>query len=102
MAEARNTGDTMAYTAEKALRDLGDKVPGSDREQIESKIADLRKALEGDNVDEIKRLTEEVQQARYALSQQMYAQAAPPEGTSESGEGGQEEGDVVEGEFREA
>jgi molecular chaperone DnaK len=102
MAEARNTGDTMAYTAEKALRDLGDKVPSSDREQIESKIADLRKALEGDNVDEIKRLTEEVQQASYALSQQMYAQATPPEGTSESGEGGQEEGDVVEGEFREA
>jgi molecular chaperone DnaK len=102
LAEARNTGDTMAYSAEKALRELGDKVPDADREQIEAKVADLRKALDGDNVDEIKRLTEEVQQASYALSQQLYAQEAGPEGTSESGEGGQEEGDVVEGEFREA
>jgi molecular chaperone DnaK len=102
LAEARNTGDTMAYSAEKALRELGDKVPDADREQIEAKVADLRKALDGDNVDEIKRLTEDVQQASYALSQQLYAQEAGPEGTSESGEGGQEEGDVVEGEFREA
>jgi molecular chaperone DnaK len=102
LAEARNTGDTMAYSAEKALRELGDKVPDADREQIEAKVADLRKALDGGDVDEIKRLTEEVQQASYALSQQLYAQEAPPEGASESDGGGEEEGDVVEGEFREA
>jgi molecular chaperone DnaK len=102
LAEARNTGDTMAYSAEKALRELGDKVPDADREQIEAKVADLRKALDGDNVDEIKRLTEEVQQASYALSQQLYAQETPSEGAPESGGGGEEEGDVVEGEFREA
>jgi molecular chaperone DnaK len=102
IAEARNTGDSMAYSAEKALNELGDKVPASDREQIEVKIADLRKALESDNIDEIKRLTEEVQQASYALSQQLYAQGSPPEGTAEPGKGGEEEGDVVEGEFREA
>jgi molecular chaperone DnaK len=102
LAEARNSGDTMAYSAEKALRELGDKVPDSDRQQIEAKINDLRKALEGTSLDEIKRLTEEVQQASYALSQQLYAQSGTPEGTSDTGEGGQEEGDVVEGEFREA
>jgi molecular chaperone DnaK len=102
LAEARNTGDTMAYSAEKALRELGDKVPDADREQIEAKVTDLRKALDGDNVDEIKRLTEEVQQASYALSQQLYAQETPSEGAPESGGGGEEEGDVVEGEFREA
>ncbi len=102
LAEARNSGDTIAYSAEKALRELGEKVPAGDREQIEAKIADLRKALEGDNLDEIKRLTEEVQQASYALSQQMYAQSAPQEGAGESNGGSQEEGDVVEGEFREA
>jgi molecular chaperone DnaK len=102
LAEARNTGDTMAYSAEKALRELGDKVPDADREQIEAKVADLRKALDGGDVDEIKRLTEEVQQASYALSQQLYAQEAPPEGAPESNGGGEEEGDVVEGEFREA
>ena len=102
LAEARNTGDTMAYSAEKALRELDEKVPEADREQIEAKISDLRKALEGDNLDEIKRLTEEVQQASYALSQQLYAQTAEPEGSAEPADDSQEEGDVVEGEFREA
>jgi len=105
LADARNTADTLAYQAEKALRELGDKVPESDRKQIEEKIEALRQAKEGDDLAEIKRLTEEVQQASYALSQQMYAQEGAPQqqapGAAEPGEG-EEEGDVVEGEFREA
>jgi molecular chaperone DnaK len=104
LADARNTADTLAYQAEKALRELGDKVPESDRKQIEEKIEALRKAKEGDDLAEIKRLTEEVQQASYALSQQMYAQESTPQGQEPGGTtpGGEEEGDVVEGEFREA
>jgi molecular chaperone DnaK len=104
VAEARNMGDTMAYQAEKALRELGDKVPAGDRQKIESKVDELKKAIEGDDIEKIKRLTEEVQQASYALSQQLYAQEPTP-GTEEGpspGNGGAEEGDVVEGEFREA
>jgi molecular chaperone DnaK len=103
-ADARNQGDTLAYQAEKALRDLGDKVPAGDRQKIEAKVAELREALKGEDAALIKRLTEEVQQASYALSQQMYAQqgggpTAPPSG----GTGGETpQGDVVEGEFREA
>jgi molecular chaperone DnaK len=103
LADARNTGDTLAYQAEKSLRELGDKVPASDRSQIESQIADLRKALQGDDIAEIKRLTEAVQQASYALSQQLYAQGSQqPQGESNGGGEGEGEGDVVEGEFREA
>lgn len=105
LADARNTADTLAYQAEKALRELGDKVPESDRTQIEQKIEALRQAKEGHDLAEIKRLTEEVQQASYALSQQMYAQEGTPQGQAPGGEApgeGEEEGDVVEGEFREA
>ncbi|MFN2148743.1 MAG: molecular chaperone DnaK [Anaerolineales bacterium] len=103
LADARNTGDTLAYQAEKSLRELGDKVPANDRSQIESQIADLRKALQGDDIAEIKRLTEAVQQASYALSQQLYAQGSQqPQGESNGGGEGEGEGDVVEGEFREA
>ncbi|OGO20152.1 MAG: molecular chaperone DnaK [Chloroflexi bacterium RBG_16_48_8] len=104
LAEARNQGDSLAYQAEKALKELGDKVPANDRQSIEAKIADLREALKGDDIQRIKKLTEEVQQASYALSQQMYAQQAQPasEGTAGGGAPGGEEGDVVEGEFREA
>jgi molecular chaperone DnaK len=106
LAEARNTGDGLAYQAEKALRDLGTKVPEADRTQIESKIAALREAIKGENLEEIKRLIEDVQQASHALSQQMYAQQAGPQpGAGPNGQsapGGAPEGDVVEGEFREA
>jgi molecular chaperone DnaK len=104
MAEARNMGDTMAYQAEKALKELGDKVPAGDREKIEGKIKELQDALQGEDIDEIKKLTEEVQQASYALSQQLYAQEGGPSmGGETSTDGGpEEEGDVVEGEFREA
>jgi molecular chaperone DnaK len=104
IAEARNNGDNLAYQAEKTLNDLGDKVPADDRQSIESKIAELREAIKGDDADHIKRLTEEVQQASYALSQQLYAQQTTPEGGEQSGDipTPEEEGDVVEGEFREA
>jgi molecular chaperone DnaK len=105
LADARNNGDALAYQAEKALRELGDKVPENDRENIESKIAALREAIQGDDMQRIKTLTEEVQQASYALSQQMYAQegaAGADSAPSQAPEGGADEGDVVEGEFREA
>jgi molecular chaperone DnaK len=104
LADARNAADAIAYQAEKALGELGDKVPANDRDRIEKGIADLREAIEGDDIDKIKRLTEEVQQASYALGQQMYAQQEGPQAGGEPGdEGGpEEEGDVVEGEFREA
>ncbi|MFQ5942535.1 MAG: molecular chaperone DnaK [Anaerolineales bacterium] len=112
-ADARNAGDSLAYQAEKTLNELGDKVPDNDRESIEAKVKELREALEGDDLERIKQLTEEVQQASYALSQQLYAQEGEGEGAQPQpeaeaeGEGGtppsgEEEGDVVEGEFREA
>ena len=103
MIEARNNADALAYAAEKALRDLGEKVPANDRKNIEQKIADLREALKGDDLGKIKRLSEEVQQASYALSQQMYAaQSGQTGGAARRGGNGKDEGEVVEGEFHEA
>ena len=103
LVDARNTGDSMAYQAEKTLKELGEKVPEADRQQIETSISDLREALKGDDISKIKQLTEQLQQASYALSQQLNAQQAQggSAGPGE-GDGGQPEGDVVEGEFREA
>jgi len=104
LSEARNAGESIAYQVEKAMKDLGEKVPASDKEQIESRISELREVLQTDNFDEIKRLTEEVQQASHALSQQMYAQqeeTAGPAGDNGNSPEAEDEGDVVEGEFRE-
>jgi molecular chaperone DnaK len=103
LADARNEGDSLAYQAEKALRDLGEKVPANDREQIEEKIAELREVIQGEDLSEIKRLTEEVNQASHALSQQMYAQEAEPQAEeTDSQDSAADDEEVVEGEFREA
>ena len=107
LVETRNNADSLAYAAEKALRDLGDRVPGNDRQNIEQKINALREALKGDDVNRIRQLSDEVQQASYALGQ-MAGQGGPtPQqqagGTrGPNGSQGTPEGDVVEGEFHDA
>ncbi len=111
LIEARNTADSLVYQTEKTLGELGDKVPANERQNIESKINDLREAIKGEDSNRIKALSEELQNAFHALSQQLYAQQAQgpqsggyaPGGNGSSHDGGPEdEGEVVEGEFREA
>jgi molecular chaperone DnaK len=105
--EARNTADSAIYTAEKALRDFGDKVPEDVKGKVESEVANVRKALEGEDAGAIRQATENlmqvVQQIGAAAYQQSGPQAAAPGGEagptpdSGGGEGGE---DVVEGEVR--
>jgi molecular chaperone DnaK len=101
-AEQRNMADSVAYTAEKTLRDLGDKVPADARSDIESKIRAVRDALKGSNVADIRRRTEELNEALQRLGSRVYQQAGggstPPPGGSQPG--GEDKG-TVEGEFRE-
>lgn len=99
--QVKNDADNLVYQTEKALQELGDKVPSAERGAIESKINDLKQAAQGDDVNRIKSLTEELQNTFHALSQQMYAQGQPqaqPEGGASSGP---QDGDVVEGEVKE-
>ena len=107
LVDARNAADQMIYSAEKALSDLGDKVPVNDRGQIEQTIEDLKSVKDSNDLDRIKSLTEQLQQASHVLTQQMYQQAsangagpdeASPNGSAPAGEA--DEDDVVEGEFR--
>jgi molecular chaperone DnaK len=103
LAEERNRADSLVYATEKSLKDLGDKVPAGDREQIEQTITDLREALKGEDVGRIKQLTEQLQQASNALAQQVYQQqqGQQPDAAANDGQkpdAGDE--DVVEGEYR--
>ncbi|RME82604.1 MAG: molecular chaperone DnaK, partial [Caldilineae bacterium] len=103
LVEARNTADGVIYAVEKALKELGDKVPATERTQIENTINDLKEAMKGEDTDRIRNLTEQLQQASHALSQQLYQsqQAAGPAGNGGTEPGGPEgEEDVVEGDFR--
>jgi molecular chaperone DnaK len=74
LVEARNNADAMIYQIDKSLRDLGDKVPATDRATIERTIDDLKRAKESDDTAHIQQLTEQLQQASYAIGQQVYAQ----------------------------
>ncbi len=106
LVESRNAADSLIYATEKSLGELGDKVPLSDREQIEQTIGELRVAMEGEDHERITGLTEQLQQASSALAQQVYQQQAEDNGTGPGatgetdGTGTPEEDDVVEGEFR--
>lgn len=109
LIEARNNADNLAYQTEKMLRDLGDKVPAGDRHNIEDKVKTLRESIESDDTTRIKSLHDELQNAFHALSQQLYAQQAQEPQAGSPGTGGngrgptpEDEGEVVEGEFREA
>jgi len=100
-AEARNTADTAAYQAEKMLRDLGDKVPADIKNEVEGKIAAVRSALQGQDVQYIRQTTDELNLSLQKIGQYMYGQQGgqTPPGGHQGGKGPDE--GTVEGEFRE-
>jgi len=106
LIEFRNQGDTLAYQAEKLLKDLGDKVTPDQRSSVESKVKDLREAIQGDDQARIKTLIDALQTDLQAIGQAAYQQAgtAPQSGGPQNpdGESNGSGEDVVEGEFREA
>ena len=106
--ESRNMADNLVYQTEKALRELGDKVPASERTNIENKINELKQALQSEDDVRIKKLNDELQNAFHALSQQMYSQGQPQPGTGpqasgpDAAPGNEPDGDVIDGEVRDA
>ncbi len=85
-ADVRNNADSLVYTTEKSLRDLGDQVSPEDRKAIETALEDVKEALKGSDNDDIRRKTEILTQASYKLAEHMYAQAKT--GGSPHGPGG--------------
>jgi molecular chaperone DnaK len=85
--EAKNQADSLAYQAEKQIKDLGDKVPAADKTKIEGLIKDLRDAIASEDHDRIKSLSEDLKQALYALSTSVYQQSSGDGGASSGGSG---------------
>ena len=110
MIEAKNTADNAIYTANKTLRDLGDKVPADVKSKVDAEVENVKKALEGDDVARIKSATEQlfqvIQQIGASVYQQSGPEAGPASGGEEPGQDGEQkppdDGDVVDGEFRNA
>ncbi len=110
LIEARNHLDGLVYSVEKTLKDSGDKVESSDKMSAEEKVAEAKKALEGDDVDTMKRITEELEKLSHSIAESIYKKAAEeggagsggPAGPSETGEqAASGEEDVVEAEYEE-
>jgi molecular chaperone DnaK len=74
--DARNEADSLVYSTEKTLKELGDKVSGGDKQKIEDAIASLKQALSGDDIGAIKGKTEELKQASYKIAEEVYKQQA--------------------------
>jgi molecular chaperone DnaK len=113
LIEARNNADNMAYSADKVLRDLGEKVPAELRKQTEDQIANVRSVLNTDDADKIRQATEALNQVLQQVGTAAYQQGGPQAGGPQAGDpqGGASDGgpqggaapggeDVVDGEFR--
>ncbi|MDD5509288.1 MAG: molecular chaperone DnaK [Dehalococcoidales bacterium] len=106
--EARNSADTLAYTAEKTLREHKDKIPSDLNQEGEGKIAAVRSALQGTDIEAIRQATQELNSVMQKIGSAVYqqqpppptgAQSPPPDSEAPQGKG-EDEG-TVEGEFRE-
>ena len=112
LIEAQNNADNAVYTAEKALRDLGDNVPAEIKNQVDEKVAKVREVMNGDDVEAISKATEDlnqvVQQIGAAAYQQAEQQTGSPGGEPEDVTSGQpdedspDDDDVVDAEFHDA
>jgi molecular chaperone DnaK len=99
VVETKNHAEGLAHSAEKALKDYGDKVSGADKSVIEAAIAETRKALEGDDVEAIKAAANKLAEAQMKLGEAMYAAGQAEGGAAPEGETKRD--DVVDADFEE-
>jgi len=101
MAEAKNQGDALVHSTEKALSEHGDKIDAGERTGIENAIAALKEAVKGEDADDIQSKTQALAQASMKLGEAMYkAQQAGAEGSAPEGEAPKDD-NVVDAEFSE-
>jgi molecular chaperone DnaK len=111
-AETRNAASSLIYSTEKSLKEVGDKLDGAAKADVESALADLKRVSENGTADEVKAATDKLQQASYKMAEALYqktggAAGASPNGASSDGAtAGQEASapsdDVIDAEFKEA
>ena len=103
--DARNAADGLIYSTEKTLAEQADKIDPGTRAEVERATGDLKRAVEGDNIDEIRRLTETLTHASHALAQSMYqqagTQAGPDSGNAPRPSASGSDDEVVDAEYEE-
>jgi molecular chaperone DnaK len=100
--ELRNAADSMAYTAEKTLRDNADKIPSELKAEVDSKVAAVRTALQGTDIDAVRRATDDLNASMQKIGEAVYgATGGGPSGGPDGGPQEETPEGTVEGEFRE-
>ena len=105
LIEAKNQADSLIYSADKSLKEYGDKISSQDKSEIESAIDDLKKALDDNNLEMIKSKTEVLTQATMKIGQAMYQQQQENQAGSHEHPSGEQSSDskenVVDADFKE-
>ena len=100
-AEVRNEADSMVFATEKALEDLKDKVTSEDKEKAEGLIKEVKAALEKDDIEDIKKKTEELSKVAMDLAAKVYQNVNPENSTEEATSNDNKDSDVEEATFEE-
>ena len=108
LIDARNAADSQVYSIEKSMKEAGDKIDAGTKTEIENAISNLKKAMEGEDAAEIKRLSDELTQVSHKIAEVLYAQAseqaqaqAGAESAAGSAESAKADEDVVDADFKE-
>ena len=113
LVEARNQADSLIYSTEKSLKEMGDKVDAGTRQRLEEAVASLKAAMEGSDAHKIQKRTEDLTQASHKLAEAMYQNASAGQSGRQAGAAGTDTGsgrqngastdeDVVDAEYEEA
>ena len=102
-AEVRNEADSMIFATKKAIKDLGEKVEENDKKEAENKIEELESALKGNDIDDIKKKTEALNEVAMKLASKVYEQAAKTNQNTENNEAesNKKDDDVEEANYEE-
>ena len=102
--EVRFNAESLVYNSQKTIDELGDKISGEEKAKVETEIENVKKALEGSNVEEIKTATEKLTTAFYAVSEKLYSQAADANKTAGAQPDGEpkvdENGNVYDADYK--
>ena len=86
--EIRNQADSLCYSTEQTLKDLGDKVPADMKSEVETAVADAKKALDGNDIEAVKAASDKLQEVGHKLAEIVYTdtQAQTAEGAQPTGD----------------
>ena len=97
--EVKNTAESLVYSTEKTLEELGDKISGEEKAQVEEEVANTKKAIEANDVEQMKEASDKLTKVFGEVAQKLYSQANP-NGTQAGGPSVDEDGNVVDADYK--